>query len=52
MILGDAFTNQKEVLEVAGAAPKSVVFMHVNIPSGPMANGIGAAQVQHALQDR
>jgi branched-chain amino acid transport system substrate-binding protein len=30
MILGDAFANQKEVFEAAGAAPKSVVFMHVN----------------------
>jgi branched-chain amino acid transport system substrate-binding protein len=30
MILGDAFTNQKELFESAGSAPKSVVFMHVN----------------------
>ncbi len=30
MILGDAFKNQKEVFAQAGAAPKSVVFMHVN----------------------
>ncbi len=30
MILGDAFANQKEIFEAAGAAPKSVVFMHVN----------------------
>src|ERR1700737_3778280 len=30
MILGDAFANQKEVFEVTGTAPKSVVFMHVN----------------------
>src|ERR1700741_281021 len=30
MILGDAFANQKEVFEVAGKAPSSVVFMHVN----------------------
>ena len=30
MILGDAFANQKEIFEVAGSAPKSVVFMHVN----------------------
>ncbi|MFL5091985.1 MAG: ABC transporter substrate-binding protein, partial [Xanthobacteraceae bacterium] len=27
MILGDAFANQKELFEMAGAAPKSVVFM-------------------------
>jgi branched-chain amino acid transport system substrate-binding protein len=30
MILGDAFANQKEIFKVTGAAPKSVVFMHVN----------------------
>src|SRR5215469_5690779 len=30
MILSDAFTNQKEVFEAAGKAPKSVAFMHVN----------------------
>jgi len=30
MILGDAFANQKEVFKISGAAPKSVVFMHVN----------------------
>jgi len=30
MILSDAFANQKEVFEVTGATPKSVVFMHVN----------------------
>ena len=30
MILGDAFANQKEIFEITGKAPKSVVFMHVN----------------------
>jgi branched-chain amino acid transport system substrate-binding protein len=30
MILGDAFANQKEIFAQVGAAPKSVVFMHVN----------------------
>jgi branched-chain amino acid transport system substrate-binding protein len=30
MILRDAFTNQLEIFETVGAAPKSVVFMHVN----------------------
>ena len=30
MILGDAFANQLEVFQQAGAAPKSAVFMHVN----------------------
>ena len=43
MILGDAFANQKEVFEVTGKAPKSVVFMHVNDTFGTaMQNGIGA----------
>ena len=30
MILGDAFANQLEVFAMAGAAPKTAVFMHVN----------------------
>src|SRR5437899_7309868 len=42
MILGDAFANQKDVFDIAGAAPKSVVFMHVNDTFGTaMAQGIG-----------
>jgi branched-chain amino acid transport system substrate-binding protein len=42
-ILADAFANQKEIFSVAGAAPKSVVFMHVNDTYGTaMAKGIGA----------
>jgi branched-chain amino acid transport system substrate-binding protein len=43
MILADAFTNQKEIFETAGKAPKSVVFMHVNDTFGTaMKGGIGA----------
>ena len=43
MILGDAFANQKEIFAAAGAAPKSVVFMHVNDTFGTaMSKGIGA----------
>src|SRR5271169_1177456 len=30
MITADAFANQKDVFDVAGVAPKTVVFMHVN----------------------
>src|SRR5437899_9470246 len=42
MILADAFANQKELFDIAGAAPKSVVFMHVNDTFGTaMAQGIG-----------
>ena len=42
MILGDAFKNQKEIFAQVGAAPKSVVFMHVNDTFGTaMAKGIG-----------
>jgi branched-chain amino acid transport system substrate-binding protein len=41
MILGDAFANQLEVFKQAGAAPKSVVFMHVNDTFGTaMSKGI------------
>src|SRR5947207_2355311 len=43
MILGDAFANQKEIFAAAGAAPKTVVFMHVNDTFGTaMQRGIGA----------
>jgi branched-chain amino acid transport system substrate-binding protein len=42
MILSDAFANQKEVFEVAGSAPKTAVFMHVNDTFGTaMKGGIG-----------
>jgi len=42
MILGDAFKNQKEIFAQVGAAPKSVVFMHVNDTFGTaMSKGIG-----------
>jgi branched-chain amino acid transport system substrate-binding protein len=43
MILSDAFINQKEVFEVSGVTPKSVVFMHVNDTFGQaMQKGVGA----------
>jgi branched-chain amino acid transport system substrate-binding protein len=43
MILSDAFANQKEIFAITGAAPKTVVFMHVNDTYGTaMAKGIGA----------
>ena len=43
MILADAFANQKELFEATGAAPKTVVFMHVNDTFGTaMKGGIGA----------
>lgn len=43
IILRDAFTDQKTVFEIVGAAPKSAVFMHVNDTFGTsMAKGIGA----------
>jgi branched-chain amino acid transport system substrate-binding protein len=42
MILGDAFANQKEIFAQVGAAPKTVVFMHVNDTFGTaMSKGIG-----------
>ena len=43
MILGDAFANQKELFAIAGSAPKSAVFLHVNDTFGTaMKGGIGA----------
>ncbi len=43
MILGGAFANQKEVFAIAGEAPKTAVFMHVNDTFGTaMQKGIGA----------
>ena len=43
MILSDAFANQKELFEVTGVAPQSVVFMHVNDTFGTaMQQGINA----------
>jgi branched-chain amino acid transport system substrate-binding protein len=42
-ILSNAFQQQKEIFKHVGAAPKSVVFMHVNDTFGTaMAGGIGA----------
>ncbi|HML07343.1 MAG TPA: ABC transporter substrate-binding protein [Xanthobacteraceae bacterium] len=42
-ILSDAFSDQKEIFAIVGAAPKTVVFMHVNDTYGTaMAKGIGA----------
>jgi branched-chain amino acid transport system substrate-binding protein len=50
MILNDAFTNQKEIFEAAGSAPKSVVFMHVNDTFGTaMAGGIGGVMPRHNM---
>jgi len=50
MILNDAFTNQKEIFEASGTAPKSVVFMHVNDTFGTaMQGGIGAVMPRHNM---
>src|ERR1043165_8786615 len=50
MILNDAFTNQKEIFEAAGSAPKSVVFMHVSDTFGTaMAGGIGGVMPKHNM---
>jgi branched-chain amino acid transport system substrate-binding protein len=45
MIVGDAFTNQKQVFEAAGAAPKTVVFMHINDTYGTAIAGA----VEHVM---
>jgi len=53
MILGDAFANQREVFEIAGTAPKSVVFMHVNDTFGTaMAKGIGDVMPKFDMRTR
>src|SRR5215831_6634236 len=50
MILNDAFANQKELFEQAGAAPKTAVFMHVNDTFGTaMKGGIGAVMPKFNL---
>ena len=49
-ILADAFANQKEIFEAVGAAPRSVVFMHVNDTFGmSMKGGIGAVMPKFNL---
>jgi len=45
MIVGDAFTNQKEVFAAAGSAPKSVVFLHINDTYGTSIAGA----VEHVM---
>ena len=43
IILGNAFANQKELFATIGAAPKTVVYMHVNNTFGTaMAKGVNA----------
>jgi branched-chain amino acid transport system substrate-binding protein len=50
VILGDAFTNQKELFAAAGTAPKSVAFMHVNDTFGSaMQGGISGVMPKHNM---
>jgi branched-chain amino acid transport system substrate-binding protein len=50
MIVADTFTAQKELFAALGAAPKTVVFMHVNDTYGTaIAKGIGAALPKFAM---
>jgi branched-chain amino acid transport system substrate-binding protein len=50
MILNDAFANQKEVFAIAGAAPKTVVYMHVNDTFGTaMSKGIGGIMPKYDM---
>jgi branched-chain amino acid transport system substrate-binding protein len=50
MILNDAFANQKEVFAIAGAAPKTIVLMHVNDTFGSaMVKGIGAIMPKYNM---
>ena len=50
MILGDAFANQKELFDAAGASPRTAVFMHINDTFGTaMKGGIGAVMPKFNL---
>ena len=50
MILNDAFTNQKEVFETTGVAPKSVVLLHVNDTFGmAMQKDIGNVMPKYSM---
>jgi branched-chain amino acid transport system substrate-binding protein len=50
MILGSAFGNQLELFAITGAAPKTVVFMHVNDTFGTaMSKGIGVVMPKFNL---
>ena len=50
MILGDAFANQKELFDAAGASPKTAAFMHINDTFGTaMKGGIGAVMPKFNL---
>ena len=55
MLLSDELDSQKEVFEIAGVAPKTAVFMHVNDLFGTgMSKGLARhdAEIQSALHDR
>jgi branched-chain amino acid transport system substrate-binding protein len=50
MILRDAFSNQLELFNLVGAAPQSVVFMHVNDTFGTaMSKGINAVMPKFTM---
>jgi branched-chain amino acid transport system substrate-binding protein len=50
MILNDAFANQAEIFAIAGAAPKTAVYMHVNDTFGTaMSKGIGAIMPKYKM---
>jgi branched-chain amino acid transport system substrate-binding protein len=50
MITNDAFTNQKEVFEIAGVAPKTAVFMHVNDTYGTgMSKAVAALMPKYSM---
>jgi branched-chain amino acid transport system substrate-binding protein len=50
MILNDAFANQIETFAIAGLAPKTVVYMHVNDTFGTaMAKGVGVIMPKYNM---
>ena len=50
MITSDAFVNQKEVFDIAGKAPKTAVFMHVNDTYGTgMSKAVAALMPKYSM---
>jgi len=50
MILNDSFAQQKEIFAIAGVAPKTAIFMHVNDTFGTaIAKGIGGIMPKYDL---
>jgi branched-chain amino acid transport system substrate-binding protein len=50
VVLGEAFSNQKQVFALSGVTPKTVVYLHVNDTLGSaMQKGVGAIFAKHDM---